>query len=119
MPKLSQIKGAVRRIPIDFAGVKLTFAYYPARVNSDLDKQITASLKAAQEKLARGEELSDEDAEFTAQRLIAIVDQADPWDLVDDDSEPCPFTIPFLINEIGYYGLAKMMAAVTADRDPN
>lgn len=116
MPKLSEFKGLTVPVKVDIGGVALHIQFYAGKMTGKLRRDMEEKAKAAADKLARGEEANEEETEIVAQMLVKLL--AD-WDLTDEKEKPCPITVRFLVDELGYYGMNKILLACMGATNPN
>jgi hypothetical protein len=116
MPSLKEIQGQTMSVDVPLGGLTVKVDFYPTKFTGKLQKQLNALARSAQAAIDAGEEPSDEETESTAVLLTEI---CAGWDITGDDGKPCPITVPFLVNDLGYFGMNKIGFAVIGAIRPN
>jgi hypothetical protein len=116
MPSLKEIQDQTMQVEVPLGGLIVKVDFYPTRFTGKLQKQLNAQARSAQAAIDAGEEPSEEDTESTAVLLTEI---CAGWDITDDKGKPCPITVPFLVDSLGYFGMNKIGFAVIGAIRPN
>ena len=84
----------------------LTFEFYPAKFTRTLQNKLAQAERAVKAAEEAGEEPQEADSEGAAAILVAVFAQ---WNLTDDHGKPCPCTVRFLVDEVGYYAVGRLL----------
>ncbi len=93
----------------------LTFEFYPTRFTRALQQKLTEAERAVKKAEEAGEEPKAEDAEGAAAILAAVFAN---WNLTDEKEKPCPCTVRFLVDELGYFAIGRLLRGVYETLSP-
>jgi hypothetical protein len=87
----------------------LVFEFYPAKFTRGLQSKLAQAEKAVKAAEERGEEPPEGESEGAAAVLVAVFAR---WNLTDDHEKPCPCTVRFLVEELGYFAVGRLLRGV-------
>jgi hypothetical protein len=115
LPTLKAFQSVTLAVEIPCGEDPLRFEFYPAKFTRQLQERLRKADKAVEAAEAAGEEPRSEDNEGAASILVAVFAS---WNLTDEKGKPCECSVRFLVDELGYFAIGRLLRGVYSELDP-